>query len=69
MAHHTSGPEPAEEAWDALGGPDPGDLEDVLGGGPAPEGAEDTLGGPDPGDREDVLGGPGPVQNGHADRT
>ena len=60
MASQASGPEPAEEAWDTLGGPDPGDREDVLGG-PAPEGAGDTLGGPDPGGREDVLGDPGPA--------
>ena len=48
MVRRTSGPEPAEEAWDTLGGPDQGDREDELGG-------------PDPGGREDVLGDPGPA--------
>lgn len=50
-------PEPAEEGWDTLGGPDLTGREDELGG-PAPEGAYDTLGGPDPAGREDELGAP-----------
>ena len=41
MAPHMSGPDPAEEARDTLGGPDPGGFEDELGG-RTPEGAADT---------------------------
>jgi len=59
MAPHVSGPDPAEEALDTLGGPDPGGPEDDLRG-RTPDGAGDTLGGPDPGGSEDDLRGPGP---------
>jgi hypothetical protein len=57
MARHASGPGPAEEGRDTLGGPDPGGREDELGG-PTREGATDTLGGPDPGGREDEISDP-----------
>jgi len=57
MARHTNGPQPADEARDTLGAPDPGGREDELGGA-TPEGAKDTLGGPDPGGWEDELRSP-----------
>ncbi|MGA2830600.1 MAG: hypothetical protein ABSF03_31310 [Streptosporangiaceae bacterium] len=60
MASHASGPVPAGESWDTLGGPDSGGREDEISGS-APEGGTDTLGGPDPGGREDEISGSAPA--------
>lgn len=53
---HMGMPEPVKAAWDTLGGPDPVEHEDELGG--PDESAGDVLGDPDPGDGEDEFGGP-----------
>jgi hypothetical protein len=57
MTREASGPEPTRHGQDVLGGPDPAEWEDELGGPDRPAVA-DTLGGPDPAEWEDVLGGP-----------
>lgn len=57
MASQASGPEPAEDRRDALGGPDPAGREDELGGSGAA--GRDVLGGPDPAGPEDELHVPG----------
>jgi hypothetical protein len=56
MASDMSGPGPADESSDTLGGPDPAGDEDELGGRGLAD-TRDDLSGPDPAGREDELGG------------